>query len=89
MEIPRAWHSKCLKLTWCVNDVISFQKLVVSWSSRCGTMGSVVSWEHGDAGLIPSPAQWVKDLALPQLWLRVQLRFRSDPWPGNSKKKKS
>ena len=24
-------------------------------------------------------------LALPQLWLRSQLRLRSDPWPRNSK----
>ena len=26
-----------------------------------------------------SPAQWVKDPALQQLWHRLQ----SDPWPGN------
>ena len=26
---------------------------------------------------IPGPVQWVKDLALPQLWLGF------DPWPGN------
>ena len=29
-------------------------------------------------GSIPSPAQWVKDPAWPQLWLG------SDPWPGSS-----
>ena len=34
------------------------------------------SWEHCDEGSIPSPAQWVKDLALPQLWLRSQLYLR-------------
>ena len=43
-----------------------------------------VSWECWDAGLIPSPAQWVKDLAMPQLWLRSQLQLESDPWPRNS-----
>ena len=34
-------------------------------------------------GSIPSPAQWVKDLALLQLWLRSQLQLRSNLWPGN------
>ena len=28
-------------------------------------------------------AQWVKDLALPQLWNRLQLQLGFDPWPGN------
>ena len=27
--------------------------------------------------------QWVKDLALPQLWCRWQLWLRFDPWPRN------
>lgn len=31
-----------------------------------------------DTGWIPGPAQWVKSLALPQLWPR-QLRLGSDP----------
>ena len=27
--------------------------------------------------------QWVKDMALPQLWCRSQLRHGFDPWPRN------
>ena len=27
--------------------------------------------------------QWVKDLVLPQLWFRLQLRLRLDPWLRN------
>ena len=32
---------------------------------------------------IPSPAQWVKDLALLHLWHSLQLQLRFDPWSGN------
>ena len=42
------------------------------------------SWEHEDAGLIPDPAQWAKDLVLPQLPCRSPLQPGSDPWPRNS-----
>ena len=49
----------------------------------CGAVGSVVSWECWDAGLILSPAQWVKDRVLLQLWHRSLLWLRSDPWPGS------
>ena len=41
----------------------------------------------GSAGMwvrLLAPAQWVKDLALPHLQLRLQLQLVSDPWPGNS-----
>ena len=37
----------------------------------------IPSFLYGGTGLIPSPAQWVKDLVLLQLWLEF------DPWPGN------
>ena len=37
----------------------------------------------GMAGSIPSPAQWIKDVALPSLWHRSQMQLGFDPWPGN------
>ena len=51
---------------------------------HCGTMGSVASWKPWDVGLIPCPAQWVKDPELLQLWLRLQPWLGSHPWRGNS-----
>ena len=30
--------------------------------------------------------QWVKDPVLPQLWPRLQLQLRFDPWPGSFQK---
>ena len=47
-------------------------------------MELVASPEHWNPGFNPGPVQWVKDLVLPQLWCRLQLRLRSDPWPRNS-----
>ena len=43
-----------------------------------------MSWEHWNAGLIPGPAQRVKDLVLLELRLSSQLWLGSDPWPRNS-----
>ena len=48
------------------------------WPGGAGSISGVWS-----TGLIPGPAQWVKGLALPQLWLRLRLWLGSDPWPGN------
>ena len=37
----------------------------------------------GSTSVIPGPVQWVKDLALMQLWCRLQLQLRFNPWPRN------
>ena len=47
-------------------------------------MGLAASWDHWVTDSIPGLAQWVKDLALPQLWLRLRQTLGSDPWPQNS-----
>ena len=43
-----------------------------------------MSWERWDTGSIPGLAQRVRDLALLQLWLGLQLQLGSDPWRGSS-----
>ena len=46
------------------------------WSSHYGTAGKGSS-TVSSYGSFPSPVQWIKDPALPQLWLKF------NPWPGN------
>ena len=65
LTLPSTWHQKKKKKRG-------------GGSSCCGASGWPASWEHRDAGLSPSSAQWFKDPALSQL----QLRF--DPWPGGT-----
>ena len=75
----------CRELDLYSGGMSSFGKLKMqAWSSRCGATAFALSRECWHLGLIPGPAQWVKDLALPQLWLGSQLRLNSDPWPGSS-----
>ena len=83
---------KCLKCGFCDNRMLWIFALILQMffilvlfkkclgrHSCCAALGLAVSW---DFGLIPGPAQCVKDPALLQLQLRLQRRRRSDPWPG-------
>ena len=47
---------------------------MAQWEQRL-----VASWEHCDAGSIPGPVPWVKELVLPPF-----VPGRDDPWPRNS-----
>ena len=58
-------------------------------SSSCGSAGSLAPLEPWDVGSIFALAHWVKDLASPQLWFRLQLWLGSDPWPRNLNKTKT
>ena len=73
----------------CHKSIFKFQTIKMfkkqqTRSSCCGAIGSVVSLQCQDAGFISGPAQWLKGSVLPQLWCRLQLQLRSDPWPRNS-----
>ena len=48
-------------------------------------MAQLDRWHLGSSGSqveYPSPAQWVKDLALPQLWFRHDCGWDLIPSPG-------
>ena len=47
-------------------------------------MGSDTPLQYWDAGLIPDPEQWVKDLVLLQLQHRSQMQLVSDLQSRNS-----
>ena len=47
-----------------------YQERSFIWSSHCGAMVMDLTSIHGDAGLTPGPAQWVKDPTLLWLWCR-------------------
>ena len=46
-------------------------------------MGLATSLPHQDAGSVPTPAEWVENPVLSQLWYRLQPWLGSDPWPRN------
>ena len=59
------------------------------WYHGIGSTSGALGWKFDTR-----PAQWVKDLALPQLQCMAKLQLGSDPWPGNymprgGKKKKT
>ena len=57
---------RCLYVKTCHSGVPIVAQLVKAWC-----------YLREDAGLIPGLDQWVKALALPQLWHRSQMRLRS------------
>lgn len=65
------------------SQVLLFNRYISEF--HCGTTWTA-SWKRCDERLIPSPAQWIQDLALPQLqlWLGSQRWFGSDSWTRNS-----
>ena len=55
----------------------------VTRSSHCYSGLRIWHFPWGNMGLIPGPLQWVKDLALPQLWCRSQMWLGFNHWLGN------
>ena len=47
------------------------------WSSCCGTLEMDLTGIYKDVGSIPGLTQWFKDLVLPELRCRSQMRLRS------------
>ena len=71
-------YNRCFPtVSWSGTMIKEIENL---WSSRCGTTRSAVSLQCWVAGSIPSLAQWVRDLALPQLWHRWKLLLGSPAW---------
>ena len=74
------WDGYCVQnnvlhlLLWIQMVVIIRLKTYLR-SSCCGSTGSKGVCSGRDAGWIPCQLQWVKDLVLPQLWLRWKLRL--------------
>ena len=66
-------------------DYTLYEYKIFKWDNKrhitgCSYCGSAVMNPpsiHEDMGLIPGLSQWVKDLALPGLWCRLQIPLRS------------
>ena len=52
-------------------------KMSLFWNSHWGSAVTNPTSIHGDADLIPGPAQWVKDQRFRELQCRLQMRLRS------------
>lgn len=60
-------------------------EIVRGCSSSCGATGSATSLQGQEAGSIPGPARWVKDLDLAlALRCRLHLWLGAESWPGTS-----
>ena len=88
-----------LDLDGVANLSPQFSLILIPWSSHCDSVETYLTSTHEDTGLIPSLAQWIKDLVLPwavvwvtytaQIWhccgcsVGQQLQLLFSPLPGN------
>ena len=90
-EIRLLWslyNYRCDKFIWVIKkwkkkvkwEFLMWHNGLKIWCCLSGTVsgGSGCCW---GAGSISSLVQWVEDLALQQLWCRLQLWLRFNPWP--------
>ena len=55
----------CILTLMVDTELYEFVKIYCTWSSHLGAGETNPTRNHEVVGLIPGPAQWVKDLALP------------------------
>ena len=62
--LPQLWH-RFPSLAWELPDAVGAAIKNKIRSSCCGSMETKLTRIQEDVSLIPGPAQWVNDLALP------------------------